>query len=50
MKWNELLNFDRIPSIENMKEYIGEAKANWDELVLLIEETYKAKHNLDYSK
>jgi len=50
MKWNELYNSDRIPSIEDIRAYIGEAKPNWDKLVLYIEETYKAKRQLDFSK
>ena len=50
MKWNELFDTDHTPSFEDIREYIGEAKSNWDELVLYIEETYKAKQQLDYSK
>lgn len=50
MKWNKLFNIDRMPSIEDIRVYIGEAKTNWDELVLYIEGTYKAKRKLDYSK
>lgn len=50
MKWNELFGSDRIPSFEDIRAYIGEAKPVWDELVLCIEETYKAKQQLDYSK
>jgi hypothetical protein len=50
MKWNELFNIGQIPSIEDIKVYIGEAKPYWDELVLHIEETYNAKRQLDYSK
>ena len=50
MKWNELFDAERIPFIEDVREYIGEAKPIWDELVLYIEETYKAKQHLDYSK
>lgn len=50
MKWHELFDTDHIPSFEDIREYIGEAKSNWDELVLYIEESYKAKQQLDYSK
>ncbi len=50
MKWNELFYSDRIPSIEDIRAYIGEAKRNWDELVFYIEDTYNAKRQLDYSK
>lgn len=50
MKWNELFTPDQIPSIEDIRNYIEEAKANWDELVDHIEETYRPKQQLDYSK
>ena len=50
MKWNELFNIGKIPSIEDIRAYIGESKKYWDELVLYIEETYHAKRQLDYSK
>lgn len=50
MKWNELFNIDQIPSIEDIRVYIGEAKRNWDDLTSFIEETYKGKLQLDYSK
>jgi hypothetical protein len=50
MKWYELFDKDHIPSFEVIREYIGEGKSNWDELVLYIEESYKAKQQLDYSK
>ena len=50
MKWNELFDADRMPSYEDIREYIGEAKTVWDELVLYIEETYKTKPQMDYSK
>lgn len=50
MKWNELFNAERIPSNEDIREYIGEAKSVWDELILYIEETYKPKLQVDYSK
>jgi hypothetical protein len=50
MKWNKLFDIDRIPSIEDIRAYIGEAKQYWDQLVLYIEETYNTKLQLDYSK
>lgn len=50
MKWNELFDADRIPSYEDIRTYIGEAKPIWDELVLFIEEKYNVKPQLDYSK
>ena len=50
MLWNELFDSDRTPTFEDIRAYIGEAKLVWDELVLYIEDTYKAKQQLDYSK
>jgi hypothetical protein len=50
MKWNELFDADRLPSFDNIGEYIGEAKPLWDELALYIDEAYKAKQQIDYSK
>jgi hypothetical protein len=50
MKWNDLFDADRIPSYEDIRTYIGEAKPIWDELVLFIEEKYNVKPQLDYSK
>ena len=50
MKWNELFTINQTPSIEEIRAYLGEAKQNWDELVLYIEETYHAKYQLDFSK
>jgi len=50
MKWNELFDANRIPSYEDIRNYTGEAKHIWDELVSYIEETYQVKPQLDYSK
>lgn len=50
MKWNELFSADDSPSFEEIRSYIGEAKPFWDELVSYIEETYKVKPQLEYSK
>ncbi len=50
MKWNEVFNFEHKPSFEDIRNYIGSAKYNWDELVLYIEESYNPKQQLDYSK
>lgn len=50
MKWNELFNIEQIPSIEDIRTYIGETKLIWDELVTYIDKTYNAKRQLDYSK
>ena len=50
MKWNELFEAYRSPSFEEIRDFIGEAKPIWDELVSYFEETYKVKPQLDYSK
>jgi hypothetical protein len=50
MKWNELFGADRMPSFEDIRSFIGDARPIWDELLSYIEETYKSKPQLDYSK
>lgn len=50
MKWNELFGADQIPSFEDIRAYIGDAKPIWDELLSYIDEIYKSKPQLDYSK
>ncbi|WP_010246188.1 DUF3788 domain-containing protein [Acetivibrio cellulolyticus] len=50
MKLHELFDADHIPSFEDIRAYIGYAKPIWDELLSYIEQTYKAKPQLDYSK
>jgi hypothetical protein len=50
MKWYGLFDTDHTPSFENIREYIGDTKSYLDELVLYIEESYKAKQRLEYSK
>lgn len=50
MGWNDIFNSDRIPSIEDIKKYIRDAKPLWEELTGYIEEAYQVKHQIDYSK
>lgn len=50
MKWNELYSQDRMPSMEEIRGYIGEARPQWDELVSYIEETYQPKCQIDFSR
>jgi len=50
MKWNEVFQADHIPSNEDIREYLGDAKSIWDELTAYIEEAYQIKHQVDYSK
>ena len=49
MKWNEVFNTGHIPTYENIREYIGEGKLNWDELTDYIQEAYNVKPQMDYS-
>jgi hypothetical protein len=49
MNWNEMFDMDHFPTNENIREYLGEAKSNWDELTGYIEETYRVKPQIDYS-
>ncbi|MCR3923114.1 MAG: DUF3788 domain-containing protein [Firmicutes bacterium] len=50
MNWNEILDADHIPSTEDIREYLGEAKSIWDELSAYIEETYQIKPQIAYSR
>lgn len=50
MNWNEIFDADHIPSSEEIREYLGEAKSMWDELTAYIEEAYQVKPQIAYSK
>ena len=50
MNWNDLFDFDRTPSIRDIREYLGYAKPYWDELTSYIEDSYQVKPQLAYSK
>ncbi len=50
MNWNETFGADHIPSDEDIREYLGEAKSIWDELTAYIEEAYQVKPQIAYSK
>ena len=50
MNWNEIFDADHIPSNEEIREFLGEAKSNWDELTAYIGEAYQAKPQIAYSK
>jgi len=34
MNWNEVFEADHIPSADDIKNYLGEAKSIWDELIM----------------
>jgi hypothetical protein len=50
MNWNEIFDADHIPSSQDIKDYLGEAKSIWDELTAYIEKTYQIKPQTTYSK
>lgn len=50
MNWNEMFDGTQIPACEEIREYLGEAKPNWDELTTYIEEAYQTKPEIAYSK
>lgn len=50
MDWNELFDADHVPSVEDIRDYLGEARLTWDELAAFIEEAYRVKPQTAYSK
>lgn len=50
MKWNELFNENLTPSSKDIKDFIGSAEANWNDLTEYIENTYQAKPKTEYSR
>ena len=50
MIWNEKFDALHIPSCEDIREYLGEGKSNWDEFTAYIEEEYRVKPKIEYSK
>lgn len=50
MKWNEFYNASRIPSLTDIKDYLGEAEPLWNELTSYIEDTYQIKSEMSFSK
>lgn len=50
MKWNELFNEHLTPSGEDIKDYIGAAEPNWNELTGYIENAYGSKPRVEYSR
>lgn len=49
MNWNELFPSDVEPSMNDIAEYIGEAKDLWLSLTTYMETAYQAKPKLSYS-
>ena len=50
MSWNEIFAVDHIPSNDDIREYLGEAKSIWDELTAYIEKAYQVKPQIAYSQ
>jgi hypothetical protein len=50
MNWNEVFDADQIPSADDIKDYLGDAKSIWNELTAYIENTYQVKPQITYSK
>ena len=50
MNWNQIFDADHIPSNEDIKEYLGEAKSTWDELTANIEKAYQIQPQVAYSQ
>ncbi len=50
MKWNELFKINQVPSLKDIKFYIGKSETIWDELISFIEDTYNVSSQMSYSK
>jgi len=50
MIWNEMFDARHIPSGEDIGEYLGAGKSDWDELTAYIEEEYRVKPKIEYSR
>lgn len=50
MEWSELFNISQMPSVKDIKAYIGKSEPIWNELTSFIEDTYKVNFQMSYSK
>lgn len=50
MKWSELFNINQMPSLDDVKCYIGKSEPIWNELILFIEDTYNVSSQISYSQ
>ncbi len=50
MIWNEKFDAVHIPSYDDIREYLGVEKTNWDKFTAYIEEEYQVKPKIEYSK
>lgn len=49
MKWNEIYDHGNMPSITEIRNYIGSSKQLWDKFIEYIEQTYSIKPQISYS-
>lgn len=49
MIWNEIYDQMNMPSLTEIRDFIGSSKQLWDELIEYIEKTYKTKPQISYS-
>jgi len=49
MQWNDLYPGDKQPSFDEISEYIGKIKNQWESLISWFGTSYKAKPKLTYS-
>lgn len=49
MIWNEIYDQGNMPSITEIRDFIGSSKQLWDELIEYIETTYMTKPQISYS-
>lgn len=49
MNWNDLFPKDKQPTMEDITDYIGEAKELWLSLISYFESAYKATPKMTYS-
>lgn len=49
MIWNEIYDQGNMPSITEIRDFIGSSKQLWDELIEYIEKTYQTKPLISYS-
>lgn len=50
MLWHEMYPADRIPSREDIQEYLGEGRRLWDELTAYIADTYGVDPRPSFSR
>lgn len=50
MEWSKLFDISSMPSMEDIKCYIGKSRPIWNELISFIEDTYKVSCQMSYSK